>query len=147
MSKYTGTQEQRSVILDAGIRTGLMDDDTIDAKRSLTWAIRTYNEGVNIPLNFDVNIGIRLPSRPRRGALDVQDIVYEIADNETPASFNDVAQLFYYCDVPFTFDDNMEDYIENGQNYEIKEIMQYGVFVLAQYLVEQGYRNRDDGEV
>lgn len=147
MSKYTGTEDQRRVILDAGIRTGLMDDDTIDAKRSLTWAIRTYNEGVNIPLNFDVKKENVLPGRFPGGALDVQDIVYEIADNETPASFNDVAQIFYYCDVPFNFDDNIEDYIENGQNYEIKEIMQYGVFVLAQYLVEQGYRNRDDGEV
>ena len=144
MSKYTGTQEQRRVILDAGIRTGLMDDDTIDAKRSLTWAIRTYNEGVNIPLNFDVR---QTPLEARRGALDVTEIIFEIADNETPASFNDVAQIFYYCDVPFTFDDNMEDFIENGQNYEIKPIMQYGVFVLAQYLVEQGYKNRDDGEV
>ena len=136
MSKYTGTEEQRRVILDAGIRTGLMDDDTIDAKRSLTWAIRTYNEGVNIPLNFDLE-----------GSLDIMDIVFEIADNETPVSFNDVAQIFYYCDVPFNFDDNIEDFIENGQQYEIKPIMQYGVFVLAQYLVEQGYRNRDDGEV
>ena len=144
MSKYTGTEDQRRVIVDAGIRTGLMDDDIGDAIRSLTWVIRTYNEGVNIPFNFDISQG---SIDKRSGLLDVTDIIFEIADNETPVNFNNVAQLFYYCDVPFNFDDNMEDYIENGQNYEIKEIMQYGVFVLAQYLVEQGYRNRDDGEV
>ena len=54
MSKYSGTEEQRKVLLDAGIRTGLMDVSSYDAMRSLTWAIRTYNEGVNIPFNFNL---------------------------------------------------------------------------------------------
>ena len=150
MSNYTGTTEQRGVLVEAGMRNAVLDEEFPEARRVATWAIETYNEGVNIPLNFDMRAvegtyrGIR---GIQTGALDLESIIYEIGSNRVPAYRDQIANVFYWGNVFEEFDDWMEDFTENGQNYDIDGIMQHGVFGLSLFLVRKGYDKRDDGEV
>ena len=146
MTNYTGTEEQRRVLIVAGMRNALHDEEFPEARRVATWAIETYNEGVNIPLNFE-SMPKEWAEAGSRYREAIEEIFWEIAGNRTPAYYNQIANVFYWGNVFEEFDDWMEDFIENGQNYDIDGIMQHGVFGLSLFLVEKGYENRDDGEV
>ena len=150
MSNYTGTTEQRGVLVEAGMRNAYADEEFFEARRVATWAIETYNEGVNIPFNFDmrtVEETLQAEKGVQHGALDLEDIIYEVGSNRVPAYTEQVANVFYWGNVYQEFDDWMEDFTENGQNYDIGGIMQHGVFGLSLFLVRKGYEKRDDGEV
>jgi len=147
MTNYTGTEEQRRVLIVAGMRNALLDEEFPEARRVATWAIETYNEGVNIPLNYEYQQKLRSYEKVERPSLEIEDVIYEVGSNRVPAYRDQIANVFYWGNVFEEFDDWMEDFTENGQNYEIDSIMQHGVFGLSLFLVEKGYENRDDGEV
>ena len=147
MSNYTGTTEQRGVLVEAGMRNALLDEEFPEARRVATWAIETYNEGVNIPLNYEYQQKLRSYEKVERPSLEIEDVIYEVGSNRVPAYRDQIANVFYWGNVFEEFDDWMEDFTENGQNYDIDGIMQHGVFGLSLFLVRKGYEKRDDGEV
>ena len=107
--------------------------------KSIKWAIRCYNEGVNLKSNYS-NL------KRKDEYFEPSDSAYEVAQDLSSLNDFQVRNLFYYLDIGKNMNDWIEDFIGNGEQDDIQDIMRWGVFGMALYLINDGYDNREEGE-
>jgi hypothetical protein len=97
-----------------------------DAKYAIEWILDLYEQGKNMDEEYD----------------DVEDGFYEIADSRVQISYFRLDKIFYYADVRENMDDWLEDFIGNGDNDDINDIITWGCFGMALYILRESYDNQ-----
>lgn len=132
-SKYTkGVKERnkrtrkRELLRSLGCKTAADNTKNDDAKYAINWILDLYELGKNMDEEYD----------------EVDDGFYETAQSRIEISYFRLDKIFYYADVRENMDDWLEDYIGNGEVDDINDIVQWGCFGMALYILRESYENQ-----
>ena len=113
-----------SVLNSLNCKTAAENTENDDAKYAIDWILNLFKEGKNIDDNYDG---------------DPDDAAYELAQSASEESYFRLDQIFYYADVRSNQRDWIEDYLSSQEPDDIDDIIQWGVFGMALYIVNEGY--------
>ena len=132
-SKLTkGVQERnkrskkRQLLRSLDCNTAAENTQNDDAKYAIEWILDLYEQGKYMDEEYD----------------DVEDGFYELAQSRIEIGYYRLDKIFYYADVRENMDDWLEDYIGNGEVDAINDIVQWGCFGMALYILRESYDNQ-----
>jgi len=117
---------KRKLLRSLDCKTAAENTENDDAQYAIEWILDLYKQGQNMDEEYD----------------EVEDGFYETAQSRIEISYFRLDKIFYYADVRENMDDWLEDYIGNGEVDDINDIVQWGCFGMALYILRESYDNQ-----
>ena len=117
---------KRQLLRSLDCNTAAENTENDDAQYAITWILDLYEQGKYMDEEY----------------ADVEDGFYELAQSRIEIGYYRLDKIFYYADVRENMDDWLEDYIGNGEVDDINDIVQWGCFGMALYILRESYDNQ-----
>jgi len=118
--------KERQLLRSLDCNTASENTQNDDAQYAINWILDLYELGKNMSDEYD----------------DVEDGFYETAQSRIEISYFRLDKIFYYADVRKNMNDWLEDFIGNGENDDINDIVSWGCFGMALYILRESYENQ-----
>ena len=118
--------DEKRLLKDLDCNTAAENTRSDDAQFAIRWILELYELGKTLGDEYD----------------EIEDGKFEIAQSRIELRYFRLDKIFYYADVRSNMLDWLEDYIGNGEVDDINDIVQWGCFGMALFILRESYENQ-----